>query len=76
MSVDLSRPLVSSMGQHDALDGYVRLKGEVLEAALSGLAQYALIPPLSRATDAHAGVASSICLRRRMRLLESLSSCR
>jgi hypothetical protein len=26
MSIDLSRPLISSMGQHDALDGYVTVK--------------------------------------------------
>jgi hypothetical protein len=44
MSIDLSRPLVQSMGQHDPLDGYVVLSelqdrgGEELEEAIRGLA--------------------------------------
>ena len=38
MSVDLSRPLVASMGQHDPLDGYVtflQLRAPTLEAAIA-----------------------------------------
>lgn len=32
MSIDLSRPLVPSMGQHDALDGYVTMREVAAEA--------------------------------------------
>jgi len=38
MSIDLSRPLVTSMGQHDALDGYVAcLEAEAAAAQLSAV---------------------------------------
>lgn len=43
MSVDLSRPLVSSMGQHDALDGYVTaLEVQATRAELKNAAGPAL----------------------------------
>jgi len=48
MSVDLSRPLVPSMGQHDALDGYVT--GAELRATSSGLEGAVGGPDLDDAT--------------------------
>ncbi|HEX9296601.1 MAG TPA: hypothetical protein VF881_12225 [Polyangiaceae bacterium] len=44
MSIDLSRPLVRSMGQHDALDGYVTYAD--LKATASKLGGSKLDPPL------------------------------
>jgi hypothetical protein len=43
MSIDLSRPLVTSMGQHDALDGYVAcLEADAAAARLAGASGPAL----------------------------------
>lgn len=49
MSIDLSRPLVSSMGQHDPLDGYVT--AIQLGAAVNGLPQSGSRPELERASQ-------------------------
>ena len=48
MSIDLSRPLVSSMGQHDPLDGYVTAMQ--LGAAVGGLPHPDSRPQLERAS--------------------------
>lgn len=48
MSIDLSRPLVPSMGQHDPLDGY--LTAEQLRATATGMPQTAGGPDLEEAT--------------------------
>jgi len=55
MSIDLSRPLISSMGQHDALDGYVTC-AELAETRLGSM-NAAPGPDL---TDETAGFASML----------------
>jgi hypothetical protein len=45
MSIDLSRPLVSSMGQHDPLDGFITYNQLKLQAA--GFKDKPLVPDLS-----------------------------
>ncbi len=50
MSIDLSRPLVSSMGQHDALDGLVTVAE--LRWTAAALATSPQGPPLGREEDA------------------------
>jgi len=49
MSIDLSHPLVSSMGQHDPLDGYITYT-EVYEA-FKNLEQYAGLPDITPEID-------------------------
>ncbi len=68
MSIDLSYPLVSSMGQHDALDGYVTYlllkKDASVNAALSGESNidsemkglYAMARQMSMTTDDALGI--------------------
>lgn len=48
MSIDLTRPLVPSMGQHDPLDGYITARQ--LRATAIGMAQTAGGPDLAEAT--------------------------
>ena len=45
MSIDLSRPLVTSMGQHDALDGYITTMQ--LRATAEGMGDAGGVPDLS-----------------------------
>jgi hypothetical protein len=52
MSIDLSRPLVSSMGQHDALDGYITALQ--LAATATALPDPVTDPDLDAATRAFA----------------------
>jgi hypothetical protein len=52
MSIDLSRPLVSSMGQHDPLDGYVT--ATQLGATVAGLPQSPDLPDLERVSQGFA----------------------
>jgi hypothetical protein len=52
MSIDLSRPLVSSMGQHDALDGYITALQ--LAATAASLPDPAADPDLDTATQGFA----------------------
>ncbi|UCE77828.1 MAG: hypothetical protein JSU62_02180 [Gammaproteobacteria bacterium] len=54
MSIDLSRPLVSSMGQHDALDGYITALQ--LAATATGLPDPVTDPDLDAATRGFAGM--------------------
>ena len=54
MSIDLSRPLVSSMGQHDALDGYITALQ--LAATATGLPDPVTDPDLDAATQGFAGI--------------------
>jgi hypothetical protein len=54
MSIDLGRPLVSSMGQHDALDGYITALQ--LAATASGLPDPVTDPDLDTATQGFAGM--------------------
>jgi len=54
MSIDLSRPLVSSMGQHDALDGYIT--GLQLAATAARLPDPVTDPDLDAATRGFAGM--------------------
>ncbi len=61
MSIDLSRPLVPSMGQHDAVDGFVTYLE--VDAALSDLVQ-----PPSR-TDLSAEITDIASMCRRSQLL-------
>ena len=44
MSIDLTRPLVTSMGQHDPIDGYIT--AIQLRAAMAGLPQDSVTPDL------------------------------
>jgi hypothetical protein len=54
MSIDLSRPLVPSMGQHDPLDGYLTIMQ--LRATAAALPQPASGPDLERATHQFAAM--------------------
>ena len=55
MSIDLSRPLVASMGQHDPLDGYLTTLELRATAAALGLAQAA--PNLAQESREYAAIA-------------------
>jgi hypothetical protein len=55
MSIDLSRPLVASMGQHDPLDGY--LTTLELRTTAASLAQAQVQPDLAEASRAYAAMA-------------------
>lgn len=46
MSIDLTRPLVSSMGQHDPLDGYITCLQ--LQATAAGLPESDAVPKLTK----------------------------
>ena len=54
MSIDLSRPLVASMGQHDPLDGYVTCAE--LQATAARFGDKALGPDVSRAARRYAAM--------------------
>jgi hypothetical protein len=57
MSIDLTRPLVPSMGQHDPLDGYITTLQ--LRATAAGLPQPVNGPDLDEATRRFAAMAES-----------------
>jgi hypothetical protein len=61
MSTDLSRPLVSSMGQHDPLDGMIT--GIQLETTAKGLAGAPDGPSLARAIGEYAAMTRTIDVR-------------
>lgn len=61
MSIDLSRPLVPAMGQHDALDGYLTCMQ--LESSAAQLPDAAQEPDLTRAVADFAAMATATDLR-------------
>jgi hypothetical protein len=65
MSIDLSRPQVSSMGHHDALDGYVT----GLQLGLPGEAYRAMIDPDALATADPLGLGGLLVEAHRLALL-------
>lgn len=65
MSIDLSRPLVSSMGHHDALDGYITS----LELGLPGEVFRTLIDPEALATADPLGLGGLLVDAHRLQVL-------
>lgn len=65
MSIDLSRPQVSSMGHHDALDGYVTS----LQLGLAGDAYRAMLDPEALATSDPLGLGGLLVEAHKLALL-------